>query len=88
MKVNLYAVLDKASLVYDGPVPAQTDAVALRNFTNMALQDNNAIGKNPECFSLWRVGSWDDSVGEVIPEIKECLAHAVDMRNQSYHEDD
>ena len=54
MKVKLYAVLDSASGVYDGPVPAQADGVALRNFTNMAMDANTAIGRNPECFSLWR----------------------------------
>ena len=32
MKVKLYAVLDNASGVYDGPVPCNGDGVALRNF--------------------------------------------------------
>ena len=32
MKVKLYAVLDNASGVYDGPFPQQGDGVALRNF--------------------------------------------------------
>ena len=79
MKVKLYAVLDSASGVYDGPVPANADGVALRNFTNMARSDNNAVGKNPECFSIWRVGEWNDATGEVTPETKECLGHAVDL---------
>lgn len=81
MKVKIYAVLDSASGVYDGPVPSQNDAVALRNFTNMALNENSSIGKNPECFSLWRVGEWNDATGEVVPEVKECLVHAIDLVN-------
>ena len=84
MKVKLYAVYDKASAVYDGPVPAQADGVALRNFTNMALDANTAIGKNPECFSLWRCGEWNDATGELVPEIKECLGYAVDLIKEKH----
>ena len=79
MKVKLYAVLDSASGVYDGPVPAQADGVAVRNFTNMALDANTAVGKNPEYFSLWRVGEWNDAEGAIVPELKECLGYAVDL---------
>lgn len=79
MKVSLYAVFDSASRVYDGPVAAQTDEVALRNFGNMAGNTSNAIGLNPECFSLWKVGEWDDGIGEVIPCTPECLAKAIDL---------
>lgn len=88
MKVRLYAVLDTASAVYDGPVPAQTDEVAIRNFSNMALQDNNAIGKNPEFFSLWVVGEWDDALGAVVPLDKKVLVNAIDIRTNSYNEDE
>ena len=81
MKVKLYAVLDQASGVYDGPVPAAADGVAMRNFANMAKNENTAIGMNPRDYSLWRVGVWDDSTGEIIPETKHCLGHAIDVLN-------
>ena len=79
MKVKMYAVYDSASGVYDGPIPAIADGVALRNFTNMALDGTTPIGKNPECFSLWRVGEWNDADGSVTGETKECLGHATDL---------
>lgn len=79
MIVKLYAVLDSASGVYDGPVPCQTDGVALRNFENMARNDQSPIGKNPEYYSIWRVGEWNDATGEVISSPKEILAHANDL---------
>lgn len=79
MKVKLYAVLDKASGVYDGPVPCNADGVAVRNFTNMANDFNTPIGKNPEDYSLWRVGEWNDADGKLKPLTKECLVHAVDI---------
>lgn len=79
MKVNLYAVLDSASAIYDGPVGCNTDGVALRNFVNMASDERSAVGKNPECFSIWRVGEWNDATGELVPCVKECLGYAVDL---------
>lgn len=82
MKVNLYAVLDTASRVYDGPVPAQTDEVAIRNFSNMAMNADSPIGRNPEHFMLFKVGAWDDSRGEVEADVIECICKAIDVVNK------
>ncbi len=79
MKVKLYAVLDSASGVYDVPLPCNADGVAMRNFINMAKDQATLVGKNPECFSIWRVGEWNDATGKVTPESKECLGYAVDL---------
>lgn len=79
MKTKLYAVLDSASSVYDGPHPMIADGVAIRNFVNVVKDPNSTVGKNPEHFSLWRVGEWDDANGEVIPCTKECLGFAIDL---------
>lgn len=79
MKVGLYCVLDSVSGVYDGPVPAQNDGVALRNFQAMAQNDQSPIGRNPADFSLWRVGEWNDGLGEITIEPKKKLAFAIDL---------
>ena len=78
MKVKLYAVYDKASGVYDGPVPCNADGVALRNFTNMAKNPDTPVGRNPECFSIWRVGQWDDAAWIVTGK------HTQDSNQQAY----
>ena len=79
MKTGLYCVLDRCSGVYDGPVPAHNDPVAMRNFTSMAQNPESPIGKNPSDFSLWRVGEWNDGTGELTVETKHCLMHAIDV---------
>ena len=79
MIVKLYAVLDSASGVYDGPVPAHTDLIAMRNFTDVAKNPDSAVGKHPSDFSLWNVGTWNDATGEVLCDGKVCLAYAVDL---------
>lgn len=65
MKKNLYAVIDTASGIYDGPMPLQSDAVAIRGFSDMALNADSAIGKHPKDFALIKVGIWNDGTGEV-----------------------
>lgn len=83
MKVNLYAVYDVASGVYDGPIPSQTDAVAIRNFSQMALNGEHTIGKSPKDFSLCVVGRWDDALGEVIPMPVKTLCTALQCISQA-----
>lgn len=65
MKVNLYAVFDTASGVYDGPIPGQSDGTVIRGFTDQAQNPETPIGKHPECYTLFKVGVWNDGTGEV-----------------------
>ena len=57
MIVNLYAVFDSATGVYDGPIPGQADGSVIRAFSDKAVSDDNAVGQHPECYTLFRVGS-------------------------------
>ena len=78
MIVNLYAIFDTCSGVYDGPFKARTDGEALRAFTNIAVDGNHPVGQNPEDFHLSRVGRWDDAKGDVIPEATVNVATALE----------
>lgn len=79
MILNLYAVLDQCSGVYDGPVPLHNDKVAMRQFAAAAQKEGTAVNNNPSDFSIWRVGRWNDATGEVETETKVCIAYAVDL---------
>lgn len=65
MKKNVYAVIDTASGVYDGPIAGQSDGVMIRGFSDMATDADHPIGKHPEHFALIKVGSWNDGTGEL-----------------------
>jgi hypothetical protein len=65
MKLNLYAVIDTASGVYDGPFKARSDAEMIRIFTDIATNAEHPIGAHPEDFSCIKVGCWNDGTGEV-----------------------
>ena len=78
MKLNLYAIFDTASGVYDGPFKCRSDPEAIRTFRGIATDADHPIGKNPEDFHLARVGSWNDNKGELVPETPEFLATALE----------
>ena len=79
MKVNLYAVYDSASAVYDGPIPGLSDGQMIRKFSDMALNAESEIGKHPEDFTLFRVGSWCDSSAELVDIVTEKLINGVEV---------
>lgn len=65
MKSNLYAIIDTASGVYDGPYTGKSDGHMVRSFSDLAVSDENPIGKHPEDYALIKVGIWNDGTGEL-----------------------
>lgn len=62
---NLYAVIDTASGVYDGPIPGLSDGHMTRAFSDMAVNPEHAIGQHPEDYALIKLGTWNDGTGEL-----------------------
>lgn len=79
MKNYLYSVFDAKLVVYSRPWPSLNDNAATREFMD-AVQDgsnpNNQWHKHPEDFSLFRVGQFDDELGQLIPETPKSLITA------------
>ena len=73
MKVDLYAVFDRCSGVYDGPIPGRADQEMMRNFTFMCGNKEHKISQSPEDYTLFKVGKWNDGTGEVEPMTPEKL---------------
>ena len=67
MKVDLYAVFDRASGIYDGPIPGRADGEMIRNFKHMCGNKESKISQSPEDYTLFKVGKWNDGTGEVEP---------------------
>ena len=57
MNMKLYAIFDSASGVYDGPFKARGHGEIMRMFGDIALDASHPVGKHPEHFSLYIVGS-------------------------------
>ena len=79
MRLNIYTIFDSASGAYIRPFYAQSDGQALRSFTDISQDADHEIGKHPEDYSLFRIGTYDDNKGQLHPEDKECLATAMEV---------
>lgn len=71
MRLNVYCVFDRASGAYDRPWCARSDDEAVRSFTDIASDADHPIGKHPEDFTLFRIGTWADDKGELRGESPE-----------------
>lgn len=80
MIVQLYAVVDRVSGVFDGPHKAINEGQFLRSFSDECQK--GAISNHPEDFYAVHLGSYNDATGEIIglPAGATRIADATDFR--------
>lgn len=69
MITNLYSVYDVKTKLYQYPFQTVNDETAKRSFKHVCNEKNHIFNNNPEDYSLFKVGSWDDE--ECFVEIDE-----------------
>ena len=79
MRLNVYTIFDVASGAYMRPFFGASDGQAIRSFTDISQDADHEIGKHPEDYSLYRIGTYDDNKGVLHPEDKQCLATALEV---------
>lgn len=82
MKIVAYAIYDTAGKAYMRPFFMMADGQARRVFQDMANDESHDIGKHPEDYSLFRIGQFDDNSGELLPEDRECLCTALEVKKR------
>jgi len=73
MKSGLYSLYDKKAEYHSKPVPMQNDDIAMRSIKNTMYDEQSKdtdFVKNPEDFTLVRVGFFDDGKGTLTEEYK------------------
>lgn len=66
-KLQIFAVFDKKAIAYAYPTFAHQKGQAIRSFENAVNDDKTQFAHNPEDFSLWHLGEWDDVTGIITP---------------------
>lgn len=69
MILKLYSIYDSKAEVFGPVTPARHDNEMLREFARHANDPGSRIGQHPEDYSLFCVGDFDDSKGE----LNKCL---------------
>ena len=82
MKMNLYSIFDTKSGVFDRPFCAVSDGAATRAFGDMCKEPESVIGKHPDDFALYRVGSWNNVDAQITVEPKECMITGPEILSQ------
>lgn len=67
MKMNIYAIWDRAAGAYMRPFFMNADDQAKRAFTDIATDPDHEIGKHPTDYTLFKLGLFDDNSGELHP---------------------
>ena len=73
MKLNAYTIYDVASGIYMRPFFSQADGQAIRGFKDIACDAEHEIGKHPQDYTLYRIGSFNDTTGSMVGEELEKL---------------
>lgn len=88
MTINILTVLyDSKSQTYSAPTHNPSREQARRSFSDAV----NAVGcekgqlfYHPEDFTLFAVGEFDHSTGEILPKTKEAIANGLDVKMDQF----
>lgn len=81
--MRIYTIYDTKAEHYGNPVFIRTDAEARRMFGQVANDESTEIGRHPEDFLLYRIGSWDAENGKITTEAGTCIAKAIEFRKEN-----
>lgn len=70
MITQVYAIFDSVANMYNKPFHQVNEAVALRTCKDLANDPNSEIAKNPDNYSLFHLGEYDDATAEF--KLKAC----------------
>lgn len=78
--MNIYSILDLKSGHAEHLYLFRADPEAIRAFAEIARDENTKIGKYPEDYALFKVGTWDGDKMAITPLNAYCLANAIEFR--------
>lgn len=84
MIFKIFTVHDIKSECYSQTFMEINDQVAKRAFSNCVNSDAHQFGKNPQDFTLFRIGEFDDSNGEIDSYPSQSLGNGVEFY-QAFH---
>jgi hypothetical protein len=82
MKLNVYSIFDSAAKAYTSPFFMHNDGLAIRAFQdNVNAEQENNISKHPDQFTLFKIGEFDDSTGEIKTDLVKSLGTGLEYKN-------
>lgn len=74
MKLNAYVVYDRAAEAFSQPMFVINEAVMLRILKNCLQNPEHNYAMNPDDFTLYLMGEFDDNTGVITGELRKVTA--------------
>ena len=78
MELKVFSIRDEKSKVFSRPFFAVSNGIAIRDFSDLALDQQSTVSKHPGDFKLYLVASFDDYSGAFVscpqPEFLCCAS--------------
>lgn len=82
MELKIYSIRDSKAEIYNTPFFQKTHGEAERNFMQLVNDDKSTVGKFPEDFDLYYLGTYDDQTGKLSAlETPQHQIKAVNLKN-------
>lgn len=87
MELEIFTVLDSKGAFFDKPWYEMSEASAIRAFSDGVnhADEKNMYYVHPEDYTLYKIGSFDNTLGEIKPIIPKALVTASALKD-SYKE--
>jgi len=79
MLLNIYSIFDTAAAIYQRPFTAKSHGEVTRSFKDVCTDADHEIGKHPEDYTLFCLGTFNDGTGEVTGFGPEKVATALEL---------
>ena len=81
MELKIVAVYDTAVAAYMRPFSVQSVGQGVRSFEDEVMAPDSPIGKHPEDYSLFMLGSFDERSGKItVEQTPVCIAKAHEVK--------
>lgn len=82
MLLSIFTIYDEKAKAYLAPFFLPTTGMAVRTFTDMINNPECAFYKHPEDYTIFKIGTFDDSLGLLLVELKPTSLHnGVTLKN-------
>ena len=82
MNLSVFCIHDVKAGAYLPPFFLPQVAMAARTFADCVNDPTHAFGKNPQDYTLYHLGSYDDNTAEIILQEKRSIGNGMEFKQE------
>lgn len=84
MKQKIFAIYDSKAEAYLTPFFLPAIGMAVRAITDCANNPEHQFGQNPDDYTLFQIGEFDDDIGQVTPITPSTLGNCLEFKEPGH----